>query len=374
MNVPRAKLVANPRPVDISDIEKELEALWRHPDVVGKSEEPLTRACMSNLIIYTPSIESAKSIPAEVESIVQIQPSRVLLLVGELNTSGVPVPANVSAFCGLIGEEHQQVFSEFITIGGASGAARRLPSVARALLIGDLPTALWWATNQPPPEGGGLFQELSGMADQVIYECQGWLDPVKSVIAVAQWAANERAGQVLADLEWRRLKWWRRLISQALDPAVVPGAMESITEVRLEHGPHALPKSWLLIGWLACRLGWKPAGGKVVPGVDIVWRFNSPSGPVKITIHRLSEGEPKVVRGSITYKTGPKPETVNFIRLSAGRLGIVGEDPAAPPRVQVVPSYPRAALIARQLPDLGKDALFRETLQVSRTMAEALLH
>jgi glucose-6-phosphate dehydrogenase assembly protein OpcA len=328
---------------------------------------------MSNLIIWSPTAEEARQLPQEIALIVHEHPARVLLLVGEGAASGNGIEASVSAFCTL-GENRRRICSEHVTLSAAPGMAGRLPSVVRPLLIGDLPTSFWWTSHEPPPKGGPLFFELAEMAGQVIYESQGWLDPIRHMIATANWAAREGTTQILADLEWRRLKTWRRLISQALDPAVAPGALESITHVRLEHGPHALAKSWMLVGWLASKLGWKPEGGKVAPGVDITWKFHSPSGPVRITIVRQSTGEPKVQSGSITWKRDGKEETAHFIRLAPGRLGLRGDDPTAPPRLQVMPSLTRAQLVARQLPDLGRDDLFRDTLQVSRTMAEALLH
>ena len=42
-----------------------------------------------------------------------------------------------------------------------------------------------------------------------------------------------------SDLNWRRLKYWRRLLLQALEPASAPGAAETVSEVLVEHGPAA---------------------------------------------------------------------------------------------------------------------------------------
>jgi glucose-6-phosphate dehydrogenase assembly protein OpcA len=211
------------------------------------------------------------------------------------------------------------------------------------------------------------------MADQVIYDSLGWPDAVRSVVATANWVMSERSRQVVSDLAWRRLKPWRRLIGQSLDPAVMPGALESVSEVVVEHGPHALPQAWLLIGWLACRLGWRPAGGKVAPSVEVTWGFQSPYGPLHVTIRRLSEGEPEVRSTSITWNTGGRPVTIRFAVIGPGRLGVTTEGSPAPHRVLAAPQQPRASLVARQLPDLGRDTLFRDTLGVARTMAEALL-
>jgi glucose-6-phosphate dehydrogenase assembly protein OpcA len=254
----------------------------------------------------------------------------------------------------------------------ASGsAAKRLPSVARSLLLGDLPTALWWCVPQAPPLGGPMFDELSQMADQVIYESMSWPDPVSGMTAVAEWVNSERTEQVVADLQWRRLKLWRRLISQALSPEVLPGAMESITEIRLEHGPHSLTQAWLLVGWLASRLGWQPAHGRAQRNVEIDWSFRSTTGPIKITVRRRNEGNPEVTGAVIRWKTKDGPGQAKFEVIGPERLQVRVNDGET--RILTAPPQSRASLVARQLPDLERDPLFRETLKHAGAMAAALL-
>ncbi len=361
-----------PKPVDVAAIEEELAKLWRYQQEAG-SKDPVTRACMSNLVVFCSAQDQANVVAGEITSIVTRHPSRVLLLVGDSNSQTPSVEAYVSAHCHLFGEGQQQVCSEHVTINTSGSATRLLPSAVRSLLIGDLPTALWWAAPQAPPLGGELFQELRAMADQVIYDSLGWPDAVRSMVATANWVMGERTRQVVSDLAWRRMKPWRRLVSQSLDPALAPGALESVSEVVVEHGPHALPQAWLLIGWLACRLGWRPVAEKVAPGVEVTWGFQSPHGPLRTTVRRLSEGEPEVRSVWITWERDGRPASVRFAVVGPGRLGVTTEGAQAPWRVLVAPPQPRATLVARQLPVLGRDTLFREIVDVAGTMAEALL-
>src|SRR5947209_3128181 len=83
--------------------------------------------------------------------------------------------------------------------------------IARSLLLGDLPTSLWWASHEPPPLGGSLFGELEAMTDQVVYSSLSWHDPVRGTLATAAWAAEVDSTIEIADLAWRRLKPWRIL-------------------------------------------------------------------------------------------------------------------------------------------------------------------
>ena len=209
------------------------------------------------------------------------------------------------------------------------------------------------------------------MSDQVIYESVSWPDPVRGVLAVAEWATSELNEQVLADLQWRRLKLWRRLISQTLAPEVIPEALVTITKVSVEHGPHALPQAWLLVGWLASRLNWTPDRGRVQGGTEIQWGFQSPHGPVRILIRRLSEGKPLVRTATIRWKGKAGAGTATFADLGEERLQATVN--AGESRVLTAPAGSRAKLVARQLPDREHDAVFIETLQHSRSMAAALV-
>lgn len=361
-----------PRAVDIAGIERALHLLVGETDDANPdAPQHITRVCMSNLMIFVASKEAAGKVPDEIDTVVQSHPARALLLIGDEQQALSDIAAQVSAHCHTAGSG-RRVCSEHVSVSATGAAVRRLPSTARSLLIGDLPTALWWASPTPPPLGGPLFDELSAMAGQVIYESLGWLDPVHQMIATADWAARDPGGQVIADLSWRRLKPWRRIITQGLDPTVVPQAQQSITDVYMEHGPHGLPQAWLLVSWLARRLGWQPTQGKVKGGTEVTWGFLSPRNPVKVTIRRLPTGDPVVTRMSIGWLVGGKGMTAHFA-LEPDRLVVTWDDKNLAPRHLIAPPQTRAELVAKQLPDLGSDILFRNTLQVCKHMAEALL-
>lgn len=368
--------VTSPRPVDIGAIERELAELWSEPlgSVAAGAEgmEPATRACMSNLLIWCASQEQARGLPIEIGDIVEKHPSRVLLLVGEPEYENAGLSASVSAVCHPA-SAGRQICSEHVTLSAPTPSANRLASIARPLLIGDLPTALWWAAPEPPTAAGALFDDLAGMADHVIYDSAGWLDPVRGVVSVAGWEMGLETRRVVSDLAWRRGKPWRRLVSQTLDPHILPGALESIEEVEIEHGPHALPQAWFLIGWLAGRLGWQPIGGKVAPGVEVSWGFESAKGPLRVTVRRLPSGEPELSRVAIRWNAKAGKGAATFAWEGRDRLVVLAGSSFASARVLSVHRESRASLVARQMAKLFHDPLFRDTLALSRRMAEALL-
>lgn len=372
---------AGAKPVDVAAIERELAGLWADPAARSGEEaapgaDAVTRACMSNLVIWCGSPEEARDLPSEIGAIVEKHPARVLLLVGDARGASPGLEASVTAVCHVAGPERGRVCSEHVTLEAGRDAERSLPPTVRALLIGDLPSALWWTSAEPPPGGGALFQELASMVDHVIWDSAGWSDPVRGMLTVTEWAAAAGAVRtgamqgLLSDLAWRRLKPWRWMVSQALDPRLEPFALRSLEEIEIEHGPHALPHAWFLIGWLASRLGWLPRGGKVAPGVEIDFGFDTEAGPIVARACRLGEGAAEVARVRIAWREGGTRREATFSRAGADRLEAALD--AAPPRLLAAPRLPRAALVARQLPKRFRDPVFRESLALARAMAETL--
>ncbi len=370
---PDPRLTSHPtREVDLAAIERELNQLWKPPEGDGAMHDALVRACMSNLIIYCATREQARDVAAQVPAIVRAHPCRVLLLVGEAENPEDDIDAYISAHCHLVGDHHQ-VCSEHITINASGDAVLRLPSTARELLIGDLPTSLWWASHEAPPLGGPLFTELEEMAAQVLYSSLNWTDPVRGTITTERWAARADPDETrIADLSWRRLKPWRRLISQSLDPAVRPGALEAIQRVEVEHGPRGLPQAWLLVGWLATCLGWRPAWRTGASGWDYAWRFQAAHGPVEVRLRRLDHGDPEVRDVAVSWRSGGQSLVMTIAATAPGRLAAWSLSLEVEPHILQAPIQSGGLLVAFQLQDFVRDTLFIEALRASRTMAEAL--
>jgi glucose-6-phosphate dehydrogenase assembly protein OpcA len=340
-------------------------------------EGPVQRARMSNLVIFCNQADLGASVAAQVPTIIASHPARVLLLIGEPGGTSGEVTASVSAWCQRSGTV--RACSEQVTLHASGRAIDHLPFAVRGLLIGDLPTNLWWAAPQPPPLAGALLFDLVEQAQQIIYDSIGWLEPARGVAATATWLDKfeRRTGQgrwqVASDLNWRRLKFWRRLLGQALDPATAPGAAESITEVLVEHGPHAVVQAWELVSWLACRLGWRVQAGKVQPNVEIAWNCNCPHGVVRVRIHRLAEGPSSVRRVRIACTLGGKLGALNVQAEGERHLMVVPEWPDMAPRTVTVQPQPLADLVARQLSDRDRDPVFTESMRVAQVFAQSVL-
>jgi glucose-6-phosphate dehydrogenase assembly protein OpcA len=361
--------------VPLRDVERELNRQMKV--LQGEGPAPVLRVRMANLVIFCDGEEQAAALDAEIPDVCAVHPARVLLLVGDRKAAGAAVEAQVSARPIHV-EQRQFACAEQVTLRAGGGGVDHLPFAVRPLLIGDLPVNLWWAAPVPPPLAGPLLYELSEPAQQIVYDSMGWPDPARGVAATGSWLEQvERHDgvrwRVASDLNWRRLKYWRRLLSQALAPGSAPGAAESACEVLVEHGPHAVVRAWELAGWLARRLGWRLQGGKVHPNVEMVWRGEGPAGAVKVRVHRLEQGPSVIRRVRIVCKLKAEEGALNLVAEGDQRLAIQLEGFEGEPRTLTLPPQTPAELVGRQLSDRKPDPVFRETMATAQLMARGVV-
>jgi glucose-6-phosphate dehydrogenase assembly protein OpcA len=360
----------------LGEVERELSRQMEAAKQPGDS--PAQRAHMSNLVIFCDRAESAAPMTAVVPAIVTIHPARILLLVGESGLGADDVRGEVSVWC----QKHRggpKVCCEQVTLHARGQAIEHLPFAVRGLLIGDLPTNVWWAASATPAFAGPFLYGLAEYAQQVIYDSIGWLEPARAVAASAAWLDRFERGpgegrwRVVADLNWRRLKYWRRLLAQVLDPNTLPGALDSITEIVVEHGPHAVVQAWLLVSWLASRLGWQVEACRVQPGEEISWKVAVPSGVVRVCLRRLADGPAEVRHMRIACTLDGKPSALNVRVEGTHRLAALREDGSAAAWTLTTQAQPLPDLLGRQLSDRERDPVFRESMAVAQVFARPAL-
>ncbi|MDX2503118.1 MAG: glucose-6-phosphate dehydrogenase assembly protein OpcA [Gammaproteobacteria bacterium] len=359
-----------PRKVRISHIQGELDGLWDDYQQDLNDGQAVTRACMSNLIIFCDNDELSAEIETDIPDIVQTHPARVLLLSSAAQTSEPGIEVFISSHYCKLGSG-LQVCGEQIRVVADTQASRRLPSIALAQLVGDLPTTLWWASRQPPPLAGKLFYKLAAMADQIIYDSIGWINPTKGLQAMSRWVAAERNEYVVFNLAWRRLKPWRHLLSQVLDPTIQPGALDRVSHITIEHGPNALPMALLMLGWCAFLLDWKATEGKASLGKETVLHFNHSGRQIPVTIKRQDMGKPTLHK-LYWHWQNKKMYSAVFARLGDERLGIVGDDSDVPVRVISAPEHCRSVLVSAQMAHRSRDKMFEQALEVGNSMVSVL--
>jgi glucose-6-phosphate dehydrogenase assembly protein OpcA len=276
--------------VDPQDIEHELDRVWS--ELYSDAETgSITRAAMSNLLVFCSNEQQAIDVAARIPTLVEQHPARVLIVALQ-ESEDDSLQAWVSVHCRQLGGG-QQLCAENIELRFRAQAIERAVSVIRPLLIGDLPTALWWFSPQPPPLMPDVFEPLAALSQQVIYDSVGWVNPIDGVRAMARWI--QRRDKVVLNLAWRRLKSWRRMLASGLDPEFNPGAMQGLTDIEIVHGPDAFPLCWLLMGWVAARLDWRVKSSSCKQHEWIEWLFDSKQGTVRIRIQLDKNGPQRVI-------------------------------------------------------------------------------
>jgi glucose-6-phosphate dehydrogenase assembly protein OpcA len=358
--------------VRMAQIQHELDAIWEDGHQALAEGQVVTRACMSNLLIYCDDDDQCRDVAAAVPAIVQSHPSRVVLLTGRGKTSEPGIEVFVSGHYSVL-SSGWQVCAEQIRVVADDSAAPRLPSVARAQIVGDLPTALWWASRQPPPFAGKLFYPLATISDQIIYDSYAWKNPVRGQQAMSRWVATERTEYVIDNLAWRRLKQWRSLISQVLDPAVHAEALSRVTRLEIEHGPHAVAMTSLLVGWLAALLGWRVKGGKVTAGKETVWQFSAGERGFTVRLKRVDHGPSAPQQVHWSWGRAGCEQHVTMRDLGDGRLGIIDGEHGTPSRVISAIQPDLSMLVSAQLAHRARDRVFELALETANSMTSVLL-
>ncbi|CAG7856513.1 hypothetical protein MCAMS1_01025 [biofilm metagenome] len=352
----------------IADIESGLNRLWgQFNQDINQNNAVIMRACMSNLIIYCDTPQEAELISQEISVIADAHPARVILLIENGKPTNGLIQAEIALYYTPL-DDGWQVCAERIDITATSSIKERLPYVTRSLLVGDLPTTLWWVSQRPAPTTGEVFFQLAALANQVIYDNVGWVNPVQGVAIMTRWVEAQQNSQIVHNLAWRRFTYWRKLIGQVLDPQAAPGALEKLHSIEVRHGPHALASTWLLTGWLASRLNWQAVDGKALSDSELIWRFKTKTQEIKIHVVRLPEGEPLIYRILFDWGSKTEPNRICFERVDKERIGIVEELSTIPPRLFTAQVPARADLISAQLAQRNRDKIFEIALKASQAM------
>jgi glucose-6-phosphate dehydrogenase assembly protein OpcA len=231
--------------VDVAAIERDLAALWRKAST--SSSVAVTRACAWNLVVHTSSDAELKQAQPLADALIAAVPSRTVVLNDRPNASGREIEAFVTANCKMLPGGGKLVCTEEITIEARGEGGDHLPSLLRALLVPDIPSAVMWA--DLPPNTPMVTELLVGV-DRVILDSSR----ARELFRVEQLGA--RVTSRVADLNWLRAAPLRLVIAAAFDSPADPAMLFRLRRVSIDASPEADSAARLLIGWLGARLGW----------------------------------------------------------------------------------------------------------------------
>lgn len=347
--------------VPVGRIEAELAALWRRAAEARPGQVPraVTRACLWNLVIRVEGETQFTHAKRLVDDLAQRIPARTIVMRSEPEGEErlrAWVEANWRRPDG-----GQASGSDEITLQAGGKAIERLPSLVRALVFADAPTAMFWPGALPAKSA--VVRELVHQTDRLIVDTRKLTDE-RGLGELCQIGRDEPELQ-LADLSWIGISPLRGMCAALFDPPRDPSRLQALTRVRVTSNIQGTQARGLLaLGWLTSRLGWKQP-------------------------KRLGD-EPALRRWQATRRDG-QPVLLELATAPGGNHGVAGLElqagdavwsltrdtaihvrgPDCPARTQPARSHTDAELLATALGMRGRDTLFRDALHAAAGLVNA---
>jgi len=344
-------------PVDASSIEKTLAELWRNKK---EGDTAVTRAALWNVVAHTTSPEH-QSQASEVLSLASAAVPQRTIVIRADPSAPTEMTSWISANCHLVGEG-KQVCSEEIAIVAGGERVPRVPPLVAALLIPDMPVAVWWMGDLPDA-GGTYVESLLEPADRLIVD-SAWFDKPADLELVASVAAHTTT--LPADLNWIRLDEWRAAAAAVFDPPAMRPRLQEIRAVKIVANGQITPyfgdqvESLLFASWLSSQIGHEvDEDGKVEGGAgSIDYRFETRPAPRVDGIARIE----------ISFADG----CTSYIQRDTARGVIttnVGGIVSVPDGITRTLARRTHELIVRQLKQPEGDRMLLKVLPVATRMA-----
>jgi glucose-6-phosphate dehydrogenase assembly protein OpcA len=239
-------------PVDVAQIERSLADLWRNEK---DGDHAITRAALWNVVAHTSSSEHHAQASEVLGRASAAVPQRSIVI--QADAAAPPAMSSwISANCHLVGGG-KQMCSEEIAIVAGGDRIHRVPPLVNALLLPDMPVAVWWMGDLPN-EHEEYVETLLEPADRLIVD-SSCFDSPRDLELVSRVAA--RTTTIPADLNWVRLEEWRAATASVFDPPHMRGRLSMIRRVRVVAGAKEenffgdAIESLLYAGWLMAQAG-----------------------------------------------------------------------------------------------------------------------
>jgi glucose-6-phosphate dehydrogenase assembly protein OpcA len=348
--------------VPVGRIEGELAALWRRAaeSRPGQIPNAVTRACLWNLVVRVQGEAQFTQAKRLIDDLSQRIPARAIVMRSEPEGKDA-IRAWVEANWRRREGGGPASGSDEVTLWAQGNAVEQLPSLVRALLFTDAPTAMFWPGALP--SSTAVVRELLHQADRLIVDTRQLTDErgLGELCAIGR----EDPNLELADLSWIGISPLRGMCAALFDPPRDPAQLYKLDRVRVVSQIHGTQARALLgLGWLMARLGW--------------------SEP-----HRLGDDD-GARRWEAKRRDGQRVQ-LELATAPGGRHGVAalelqaGDDvwsitrdecihvrgPDLPPRAQPARSHSDADLLASALGLRGRDSVYREALAKAAALVSA---
>ena len=241
--------------VDVTSIEKQLAELWRAEK--GDRGAAVTRAALWNVVAHTWTGEQkARATETLARASASVPQRTIVVQADPRGTAGIA--SWISANCHLVGGG-RQICSEEVSIVAGGERVHHIAPLVKALLLPDMPVALWWVGDLPD-EQHEYAETLLEPVDRMIVDSSHF-SGVNDFELVSRIA--ERTTTAPADLNWARLEEWRAATATLFDPPPMRARLRAIEAIRVTcggNGSYGDKAAGLLYGaWIAMQSGSRAA-------------------------------------------------------------------------------------------------------------------
>jgi glucose-6-phosphate dehydrogenase assembly protein OpcA len=274
-----AEAISSDVRVDVTSIEKQLADLWR-AEQGEEGSEAITKAALWNVVAHTWNADEHAHATEVLSRASASVPQRTIVVQADPR-GAADISSWISANCHLIGGG-RQVCSEEVTIKASGDRVHHVAPLVNALLLPDMPVAVWWVGDLPE-EHPAYVDTLLAPADRLIVDSARFSSNADLEL-VSRIAAQTTTAP--ADLNWARIDEWRAATAAIFDPPAMREQLVSIALVRVTSGGDAsfgaASEALLYVSWLSAQ-----------SGVDVAFELHT-------------EGDaPGICHVEIHFKNGP---------------------------------------------------------------------
>ncbi|MGI8779300.1 MAG: glucose-6-phosphate dehydrogenase assembly protein OpcA [Solirubrobacteraceae bacterium] len=278
--------VWNARDTTPSAIEAALRGLLAHRYQEDRAFVP---ARVMNLVVIVD-----RGFRGEVENrlgrVGRYHPSRLVIAAVDEGRTQLDAWATVAAEDTVHRPGHIAVGRERVEVDIGPKHLESLDTIVDPLLVSDLATMVW----APHGHRAGV-DALRRLASIVLIDS---LDEPQ--VGEGLERAEDLTGSAyVVDLAWLRSTPWRERVAATFDPPAMRGALGAIDKVVVRHRPDSTAAGVLFCGWLASRLGWRPAA-LARRGEQLTGHCRARRGEVALELHPEEMGAPGL--GGVTIE------------------------------------------------------------------------
>ena len=243
-----ATSVADDKKVDVASIERQLADLWRAEKQDG--ERAVTRAALWNVVAHTSSSEAHAHATSVLSRASAKVPQRTIVVRADPRGAD-DIASWISANCHLVGGS-RQVCSEEVAIVASGARVHHVPPLVSALLLPDMPVAVWWLGDLPDEHR--YVETLLDPADRLIVDSSHFKNAADMELVSR---IGEQTTTAPADLNWTRLDEWRAATAALFDPGNMRARLQNIRRLRVISGGDAsfgaTVEALLYVSWMMAQ-------------------------------------------------------------------------------------------------------------------------